>query len=305
MTNHKNFSLGYKSCVLCPRRCGVDRSLNKGYCAMGDKLRAAKAYLHKWEEPCISGKNGSGTVFFSGCNLRCVYCQNREIISQDAGFEITPRRLSEIFFELEDKGAENINLVTPTHFAPHIAAALDLSRGRLKIPVVYNCGGYESADIIKMLDGYVDVYMPDFKYADSSIAKKYSSAADYPEAAKAALSEMTRQARSCEFNERGIMTKGVLVRHLVLPSHTENSKAVIEYLYKTYGDSIYMSIMNQYTPMPFVKDLPEINRRVTRREYDEVLSFAIELGVKNAFIQEGGTVSESFIPSFDGEGIIY
>lgn len=294
----------YKKCMLCPRKCGTDRSKDIGYCGQSDRLHAAKAYLHMWEEPCISGKNGSGTVFFSGCNLRCVYCQNRDIAASYSGFEITDQKLADIFLKLQDKGAHNINLVTPTHYTPHIISALYAARGKLNIPVVYNCGGYESAETIKMLDGYIDIYLPDFKYMDNTIAQKYSFAPDYVENAKTALAEMTRQTGGCVFNADGIMIKGVIVRHLVLPSYTDNSKSVIEYLYKTYGHSIYMSIMNQYTPMEYVKNYPEINRKITDKEYENILDFAVNIGVENAFIQENGTVSESFIPVFDGEGIV-
>lgn len=271
---------------------------------MPNRLIAARASLHMWEEPCISGDSGSGTVFFSGCNLRCVYCQNREIANDGKGFEITTERLAEIFLEQQARGANNINLVTPTQFVPHIIGALDMVRGNeLKIPVIYNCGGYESVKTLKVLDGYVDIYLPDFKYMDSFTAKRYSNAADYPTVAEKAVAEMVRQTGGCVFNEDGILKKGTLVRHLVLPSYTENSKKVIEYLYSTYGDKIYMSIMNQYTPLDGVKDYPEINRQVTDKEYDDVLDFAVSIGVENAFIQEGGAVGESFIPIFDGEGI--
>lgn len=271
---------------------------------MPDRLIAARASLHMWEEPCISGDSGSGTVFFSGCNLRCVYCQNREIANDGKGFEITTERLAEIFLEQQARGANNINLVTPTQFVPHIIGALDMVRGKeLKIPVIYNCGGYESVKTLKVLDGYVDIYLPDFKYMDSSVAKRYSNAADYPTVAEKAVAEMVRQTGGCVFNGDGILKKGTLVRHLVLPSYTENSKKVIEYLYSTYGDKIYMSIMNQYTPLDGVKNYPEINRQVTDKEYDDVLDFAVSIGVENAFIQEGGAVGESFIPIFDGEGI--
>ena len=289
--------------MLCPRKCGVDRSETVGYCGMSDKLRAAKAYLHMWEEPCISGKNGSGTVFFTGCSLKCVYCQNREIALGRAGFEIDEKRLAEIFLELQERGAHNINLVTPTHYLRHIIGALDMARGKLSIPVVYNSGGYENADTIKRLDGYIDIYMPDFKYMDSLIAKKYSNAPDYPERAVEALREMNRQTVRCLFDGDGMMKRGIIVRHLVLPSHTENSKAVIKYLYEAYGDDIYMSIMSQYTPMKGMEKFPEINRRVTDAEYDDVLDFAAEIGVTNAFVQKGEAADESFIPFWDGEGI--
>lgn len=295
----------YESCVLCPRQCGVNRYETTGYCGAGATLRAAKAYLHMWEEPCISGERGSGTVFFSGCSLKCVYCQNSDIATGVAGVEIDARRLSEIFKELQNKGAHNINLVTPTHYAAHIIKAIDLTRGRLNIPIVYNCGGYESVETLKLLDGYIDIYLPDFKYMDKRLAKKYSNAPDYPQICMAAIEEMTRQTmRQNVFDADGMMRRGIIVRHLVLPGETDNSKAVIEYLYNTYGNDIYMSIMNQYTPLPQVKAYPELDRCVTDAEYDEVLDYAVALGVENAFIQEGGAVSESFIPSFDGEGII-
>lgn len=295
----------YEKCTLCPRNCGADRTKTTGFCGQSDKLYAARASLHMWEEPCISGENGSGTVFFTGCNLGCVYCQNREIADGHIGFEITAERLAEIFLEQQSRGANNINLVTPTHCVPHIIGALDMVRGKsLKIPVLYNCGGYESVETLKMLEGYVDIYLPDFKYMDSTIAKKYSRAADYPAVAKKAIAEMARQTGECAFDENGIMQRGVIARHLVLPSYAENSKRVVEYLYNTYGNDIYMSIMNQYTPLKYVKDYPEINRKVTAAEYDEVIDFAADIGVENAFVQEGGTVSESFIPLFDGEGIV-
>ena len=295
----------YKSCMLCPRRCGADRTRGVGYCGESATLRAGKAYLHMWEEPPISGVRGSGTVFFSGCSLRCVYCQNSVIASGGAGYELDEKRLSEIFLELKDKGAHTINLVTPTHFVRHIMKAIDLTRGRLGIPIVYNCGGYESTEVIKALDGYIDIWLPDFKYMEPALAARYSNAPDYPEAAKRAIDEMVRQCMCrCTFSDDGLMKRGVIVRHLVLPDQTENSKAVIKYLYGRYGDGVYMSIMNQYTPMPGIKGCPELMRRVSDAEYDKVIDYAAELGVKNAFVQEGGAAGESFIPAFDGGGII-
>ena len=293
-----------KSCHLCPRACGVNRTAgNVGYCKAGKEIKIARAALHFWEEPPISGENGSGTVFFSYCNMGCVFCQNYGISHEHHGRTVTEGELAEIFIDLQKKGANNINLVTPTHYVPHIIKALDAVKG-LDIPIVYNCGGYESVDTLKMLDGYIDIYLPDFKYADSVLAKKYSKAEDYPIHAKRAIDEMVRQVGSCEFDENGMMKRGIIVRHLVLPSYTDNSKRVIKYLYNTYGDDIYMSIMNQYTPLESVLKYPEINRKVTESEYDEVLDFAVEIGVENAFVQEGGTVSESFIPLFDGEGVV-
>ena len=294
----------YKNCTLCPRGCGVDRSEKRGWCGESDKLRAAKAYLHMWEEPCISGTRGSGTVFFTGCNLGCVYCQNGEISSGGAGYEIDVMRLGQIFLELQDKGAHNINLVTPTHFAEHIIRAVDFTRGKLNIPIVYNCGGYENVETLKRLDGYVDIYLTDFKYMSSEIARRYSAAPDYPEVAKAALGEMVKQTVRCLFDNDGIMKRGVIVRHLVLPSHADDSKKIIRHLHDRYGDDIYISIMNQYTPVGDLEKYPELKKRVSDREYDEIIDFAADLGVTNAFVQEGGTVSESFIPSWNGEGIL-
>ena len=294
----------YENCRLCPRSCGANRYEASGFCGCGTVPKAARAALHQWEEPCLSGIHGSGTVFFSGCTLRCCFCQNYRISSEGFGKEISVSRLSEIFLELQEQGAHNINLVTATQFLPSVIQALESARPFLRIPVVYNCGGYESVDTLKMLDGYIDIYLPDFKYADSVLAKKYSKAEDYPIHAKRAIDEMVRQVGSCEFDENGMMKRGIIVRHLVLPSYTDNSKRVIKYLYNTYGDDIYMSIMNQYTPLESVLKYPEINRKVTESEYDEVLDFAVEIGVENAFVQEGGTVSESFIPLFDGEGVV-
>lgn len=294
-----------KNCTLCPRSCKADRfSGQSGFCGADDKLYLARAALHFWEEPCISGERGSGTVFFSGCNLRCVYCQNSDISRMDAKKEVTVERLAEIFMELQGKGALNINLVTPTHYIPQIITALALAKQQgLTLPVVYNTSGYESVEALKMLEGYVQVYLPDFKYMSRELAKRYSGAEDYPDRAKEALEEMVRQVGTPEFSEDGIIQKGVIVRHLVLPNHTDDSKKVIEYLHDRYGDDIFISIMNQYTPLRQVEKFPELNRKITEPEYDEVVDFAIALGVEHGFIQEGETQSESFIPAFDFEGV--
>ena len=275
-----------------------------GFCGMTDRIRAARAALHMWEEPCISGTKGSGAVFFSGCSLRCIFCQNHEIAAGKAGKEISGERLAEIFLELQEKGAANINLVTGTHFAPSIRKALERAGEQgLSLPVVYNCGGYESLRTLRMLEGFVDVYLPDFKYMDSQLAEKFSHAPDYPEAAKTALAEMVRQTGPCVFDPEGYIRKGTIVRHLILPGHTRNSKDVLRYLHETYGDRIYISIMNQYTPVRPLPDYPELNRKVTRREYEKVLDEAVRLGIEKAYIQEGETADESFIPAFDLEGI--
>ena len=293
-------------CTLCPRSCGADRAAGqKGYCGVGGtKIKAARAALHMWEESCISGSQGSGTVFFSGCPLRCVYCQNRDIARAGAGKEITVERLSEIFLELQEKGAANINLVTPTHYTPEIVKAVAEARdGGLTLPIVYNCGGYEKPETLRTLEGIVDIYLTDFKYMDAEAARRYSHAPDYPEIAKEALGEMVRQQPEPVFDEKGMMKKGVIVRHLLFPGHLKNAEAVVKYVYETYGNRVYLSLMNQYTPLPGMEKWPEINRKVTRREYDRLLDYAVELGVENGFIQEGGTAEESFIPAFDCEGI--
>jgi len=294
-----------KDCVLCPRECHVDRTSGKiGYCRTTDELVVARAALHMWEEPCITGKEGSGTVFFSGCALGCVYCQNRAISKGLAGKTITVERLAEIFLELQEKGANNINLVTPSHYVPHIIEALDISRQKgLIIPVVYNCSGYEKVETLKMLEGYIDIYLPDLKYMSDEPAIKYSNCRNYFAVAAAAIEEMVRQVKETRFDERGIMQKGVIVRHLTLPGYLEDSKRIIKYLYETYGNRIFISIMNQYTPITKNRVYPELNRKITEEEYEELVNFAIEIGVENGFIQEGETALESFIPEFNGEGV--
>ena len=291
-------------CSLCPRMCMADREITTGYCGVKNTLRVARAALHFWEEPCISGEEGSGAVFFTGCNLRCVFCQNYQIARAEQGKEITIERLAEIFLELQEQKANNINLVTATHYVPQVVLALkDAKKNGLSIPVVYNCGGYESVETLKMLEDLVDIYLPDFKYVDTERAKRYSHAENYPEVAKAALAEMVRQQPEAVFDERGIMTRGVIVRHLLLPGGIKDSKAVVKYLFETYGDQIYISLMNQYTPLPHVAEYPEINRKVKKFEYDRLVDYAISLGVENGFIQEGETAEESFIPAFTNEGV--
>lgn len=291
-------------CSLCPRGCMADRNITTGYCGVKNTLRVARAALHFWEEPCISGEEGSGAVFFTGCNLRCVFCQNFQIARAKQGKVISVERLSEIFLELQEQKANNINLVTGTHYVPQVVLALKLARENgLKIPVVYNCGGYESVETLKCLEGLVDIYLPDFKYMDEERAKRYSHAGDYPKVAKVALAEMVRQQPEAVFDERGMMKKGVIVRHLMLPGGIKDSKAVVNYLYETYGNQIYLSLMNQYTPLPHVADYPEINRKLKKFEYDRLVDYAISLGVENGFIQEGETAEESFIPAFTNEGV--
>lgn len=302
----------YRLCTICPRNCRVDRlSGQTGRCRVPAEVYLARAALHYWEEPCISGQTGSGTVFFSGCNLGCVFCQNHNIAKADIGKPVSLERLAEIFLELQEKGAANINLVTPTHYVPSIAQALRLAKSKgLAIPIVYNTGSYEKVETLALLDGLVDIYLPDFKYMDPSLSAKYSFAADYPEVAKAALAEMYRQVGEAEFYESNegdepllLMKKGIIVRHLALPDCEDDSRAVLRYLYETYGDHIYISIMNQYTPLSHVAAYPELNRRVTDEEYDQLTDYAVDLGIENGFIQEGETAEESFIPAFDCEGV--
>lgn len=292
-------------CNLCPRECNVDRkSGEKGVCGVsGNGIYGARAALHMWEEPCISGERGSGAVFFSGCSLRCIYCQNYAIARAERGSEITVERLAEIFLELQEKDAANINLVTPTHYTLEIIQAIRIARENgLVIPIVYNCSGYEKVETLKKLQGIVDIYLVDYKYEDIKLAKKYSNAENYPVVVKKALEEMVRQCKAAEFAEDGMMKKGVIVRHLLLPGELENAKKVVDYVYGRYKDSVYLSLMNQYTPLPQAAHIPELACKVTEEEYDELIEFALELGVENGFIQEGETAEESFIPAFDNEG---
>lgn len=323
----KNIQTNMKCCMLCPRACGVDRRQGQtGVCGQTATVRAARADLHMWEEPCLSGTKGSGAVFFSGCSLHCVFCQNHNIAAGNAGKEISVSRLAEIFLELQEKGANNINLVTGTHFVPQIIAALDEARaGGLRLPVLYNSSGYEEVETLCMLEGYVDIYLPDLKYVDTELSRKYSHAPDYFEKAAAAIEEMVRQIgemrfapenadltatvgiteyqRRSELGESLIMTRGVIVRHLLLPDALWDSKRVIRYLLEKYGDRIFISIMSQYTPLPHVLGFPELMRKVRADEYEELVSYALECGIENGFIQEEEAAAESFIPEFDEKGI--
>ena len=269
----------YKKCNLCPRNCLVDRTKTLGYCKATDKVKVARSALHYFEEPSISGSNGSGTIFFSNCNLKCCYCQNKEISTDGFGKEITIERLSEMMLELEEKHANNINLVTPTHYVPSIIEAIKLARKKgLSIPIVYNTSGYESVETLKLLEGYIDIYLTDFKYFDNKLGKYLSKCSNYFEVASKALEEMYRQTGKNIFNKDGLMTKGIIVRCLVLPTKS-------------------------YTPVNFIKDYPYLNKTISEDEYNDVIDYAIDLGIKNAYMQEGGTCSESFIPAFDLEGV--
>lgn len=295
----------YEDCLLCPRKCGINRSTGQtGVCGVSSEIKVARAALHYWEEPCISGKRGSGAVFFSGCSLHCVFCQNREISDGKAGKVISKERLSDIFMELADKGANNINLVTPGQYIPDIVWAVNDAKSRgMKLPIIYNTSGYENVTDLKLLEGIVDVYLPDFKYMDSTLSARYSRAKDYPSVAKQALSEMVRQQPDVVIDDAtGLIQKGVIVRQLLLPGHVNDAKAVLKYLYDTYHNHVYISMMSQFTPIA-LKDYPEINRTVTRREYERLVDYALEIGITNAFIQEGDVAKDSFIPAFDCEGV--
>lgn len=323
------------ACDLCPRRCKIDRAVGqRGFCGMTEEVSVARVAPHYWEEPCISGENGSGTVFFSGCNLRCVYCQNHKIAAGMTGKGMTVEELAAAFLSLQEQGCHNINLVTPSHYVPQIRMALQ--QAGLGIPVVYNTSSYECVQTLQQMEGLVDIYLADLKYLDKTLAKKYSHAVDYPETAKAAIREMVRQIGGAEYGygfkgggseavqgiesnrlEKGdvpskemtvrdateypdgaLMRRGVIVRHLLLPGQVEEAKRVLRYLYEAYGDTIAISILNQYTPLPHVAAYPELNRKVTDAEYEEVVEYALELGIGHGFLQEGQAASESFIPEF-------
>lgn len=303
---HKAVERNRMNCRLCPRECNTDReSGQKGYCGENNSLRVARAALHMWEEPCISGSAGSGTVFFSGCSLRCVFCQNIAISEGAVGKNITAKRLAGIFLELQEKGACNINLVTPSHFVPQIVHALEQAKADgLFLPIVYNTGSYEKVESLRLLEGLVDIYLPDLKYVSSRLSARYSNAPDYFTVASAAIAEMFRQVGKPMLDAKtGLLKRGIIVRHLLLPKRLADSKKVVDYLYRTYQDSVYLSIMNQYTPMRIFPDMPELNRRVSHKEYNALIDYCLSLGIQNAFVQEGGTASESFIPPFDLSGI--
>ena len=292
-------------CTLCPRNCKVNRINNElGFCNMGSDLIVARASLHFWEEPIISGINGSGTVSFSGCNLKCVFCQNFNISTNNFGKKITIERLSEIFLELQEQGAYNINLVTPTHFVPQIIEALKIAKEKgLSIPIVYNSSGYETVNTIKLLNGYIDIYLPDFKYFNNKYAIKYSKCPNYFQYASSSLDEMVKQVGSPKFDSNGMLVKGVIVRHMMLPGLLEDSKKIIHYLVDKYNNDIFISIMNQYTPTNNLDKYNEINKTVSTSDYEKLINYAIDIGIKNGFMQEGETQKTSFIPEFDTTGV--
>lgn len=288
-------------CNICPRRCGADRENGSlGFCGASNKIRIARAALHFWEEPCLSGKNGAGTVFFSHCNMKCVYCQNYRISTRGAGHEVSIGELAEIFLDLQSRGANNIDLVTPTHYALDIAEAVKKAKNSgLHIPVLYNCGGYESVETLKRLEGLIDIYMPDMKYYRDKYAMKYSSAPKYFETACAALEEMYRQTGAVVLDKNGIMQSGVIVRHMMLPGLMLDTKKIMDYLFDTYGNNIYISLMSQYTPLKNVERFPELNRKIDMKKYNSIVDYCMNRGMENVFIQEGSAAKESFIPCFE------
>lgn len=292
-----------ESCTLCPRNCKVNRYKSVGVCGASDKIKVAHYGLHMWEEPIISGESGSGTIFFSYCNLKCIFCQNYKISTGGYGKEISEKRLQELCLELQEKGANNINLVTPTHYVPQIVNIIQKIKDKeLKIPIVYNTSSYENVSTIKMLDGIIDIYLADLKYYDDNLACNYSHCKDYFHYASLAIYEMVNQVGSFVI-ENNLMKRGVIARILILPGHVEDAKKLVHYLYTTYHDTIIISLMNQYTPLKKFDKYPNLERKVNDQEYQEVIDYALDLGVKYAFIQEGETQSESFIPNFDCSNI--
>ncbi len=296
--------LTYNPCNLCPRLCGVDRFRHKGFCQSGVQIKVARAALHFWEEPCLSGNRGSGTVFFSGCTLRCCFCQNYSISIEGYGREVSPERLAAMFESLQDQGAHNINLVTATHFLPGLLQALDLAKPRLHIPVVYNCGGYERVEVIQALKDYVDIYLPDFKYCSSELSWKYSQTKDYFSAAAAAIQEMVRLTGPLVYDAEGIMQKGVIIRHLVLPGARKDSMAILNWIHDHLPENHYvLSLMSQYTPCYKSCEHPEIDRRLTTAEYQSVVREALRLGLDSGYIQERDSARAEYTPPFDLEGV--
>lgn len=288
------------NCNICPRKCNAQRESAQGFCRAPERFKLARAALHFWEEPCISGKNGSGAVFFSGCNLKCVYCQNYEISIGDKGTQISDERLIEIFEELIDEGAQNINLVNPTHYATRLAEVL--SKWKCPVPIVYNSSGYESVETLRLFEGIVDIYLPDFKYIRSEKAQRYSRAKDYPQVVKEALFEMRRQQPEDIF-ENGIMKRGMIIRHLILPQNTNSSLEIIDYIKENF-ESTYLSLMAQYVPCGNLKDFPELQRKITKREYEKVVNYACQKGLQRVFVQELGSADKMYIPPFDLNGVI-
>lgn len=303
--NSRVFLSLLKKCNLCPRKCSVNRLEEElGFCKGSRDVKIAKVTLHQWEEPFVSGKQGSGTVFFSDCNLRCVFCQNGSISHKGIGKIVSIHRLSEIFLQQQKRGAHNINLVTPTHYVPQIIEALKLAKGNgLNIPILYNSNGYENLDTIKALEGFIDVYLPDLKYYKDKYALKYSAAPNYFNTASKAITEMVAQVGEPKFDNAGIIQKGVIIRHLMIPGLLFDSKKIIDFIYTTFNDSVYISLMNQYTPLHEAYKYPEINKPITPEHYDALINYCLNIGITRCFIQESGTSSKSFVPEFDLSGV--
>ncbi|MBO5395267.1 MAG: radical SAM protein [Clostridia bacterium] len=290
-----------EKCELCPRKCGIDRQKNKGFCRVSDRITLGRAGLHFWEEPCISGYGGSGTVFFSGCNMGCVFCQNMPLSRGEVGKEVTEKRLREIFYELVDEGADNINLVTPTHFVPEIVKAL--SAEKLPVPVVYNTSAYEEVSTLKMLEGLVDIYLPDLKYKDRGLSKALSNAPDYYEKALPAVREMIRQTGDCVFDDEGMMLKGTIIRHLVLPGYLDNTYDIIDTFGENFNGRAMFSLMSQYTPPKVKLKFESLNRRLTEEEYEKAVDYMYLSGIEDGFLQELSSAKEEYTPAFDLTGI--
>ena len=294
-----------ENCQICPRDCKVNRLLGKkGYCGCDDKIKIALVSTHDYEEPCISGKNGSGTIFFSNCNLNCVFCQNHEISQEGKGIEVTIDRLAEIFIEQQNRKVNNINLVTPTMYVYQIIEAIKIARKKgLRIPIIYNSNGYENVETIKMLKGYIDVYLPDLKYYNDLIAVKYSKAPKYFEIATEAIKEMINQVGNPIFNEDGIIQKGVIIRHLILPNHIQNSKNILKYIKENLNEDVYVSVMAQYFPTYKAKEIKEINRKISKKEYNEIENYLYMLDIKNGYMQDLGKHEEEYVPDFNYDNI--
>lgn len=288
-----------EKCNICPRKCGADRSINTGVCSVGEEIKIARAAPHFWEEPCISGTKGSGTVFFSGCNMKCVFCQNYEISSGGKGKVVTPDRLTEIYYELIEQGVHNINLVTPTHFSEQIIKTLEKP---LPVPVVYNSGGYDCVETLRMFEGKVQIYLPDLKYMSSALAEKYSKAKDYPEVAKKAIREMFRQTGEFILDDDGIMQKGVVIRHLMLPGQLENTLDVIDWVSDEFGDKVIFSLMSQFTPNENCT-LPELQQTITQEEYNKAVDYMYLCGIENAYVQDFSSAKKEYTPPFDFSGV--
>lgn len=296
--------LDFTNCHLCPRNCGINRNISVGFCGCDSTLKAARAALHHWEEPCISGTCGSGAVFFSGCTLKCCFCQNHLISQGTLGKELSPKRLGEIFLSLQEQGAHNIDLITATQFLPQILPALDFVKHKLHIPVIYNCGGYEKTETLALLKDYIDIYLPDLKYFDSALSWRYSKAKNYFEVASEAIPYMIEQTGGLRYDTQGILQKGVIIRHMVLPGGKEDSMQLLHWIKENLPKGNYLlSLLSQYTPFYKSSDYPEINRRITTYEYNKVLDTAISLGLTQGFMQEKSSAKEEYTPPFDLEGI--